>query len=140
MVKAAERWVKKQIERARVATEDYKEGVQNPERDPIKAALDANEKRIKKLQESIAKKTWESKMSKLTLADWQEPTLKKGVDRFGPGVEAAEEKIRKFVSSWRPKLEAIQNAVRAMPDVTDADREKRMLENLRRLKAAKGTW
>jgi mevalonate kinase len=139
MVVPADRWVKKQVERARVATDEYKLGVANPDRDPIKAALDANAKRIAKLQDSIAKKTWETKMSKLTIEDWRTPASTKGADRFASGVESARPKIEKFVTSWQPKLAAIQAAVRALPEVTDADREKRMIENLRRLKAAKGT-
>jgi len=140
LVKKLERWVRKQIERAAVAGPEYEEGVKDPERNPIEAALAANEKRIAKLRESIEKKTWEAKMAKLTIEDWRKPTLEKGVRRFPEGIRVAEPKIRDFVSKWRPILEGIQAAVRAMPDVTDADREARMLENLRRLKEAKGTW
>jgi len=138
MVKAAERWVSKQIARAAVATEDFKAGVEAPDRDPIKAALDASAKRAAKVRESLEKKTWEAAMRKVSVDEWKKATLEKGADRFARGIEFAEPKIRKFVAAFQPKLQEIQNAVRALPDVTDADREKRMLENLRRLKALKG--
>uniref|UniRef100_A0A6H1ZX97 Uncharacterized protein n=1 Tax=viral metagenome TaxID=1070528 RepID=A0A6H1ZX97_9ZZZZ len=140
MVKAAERWAKKQIERARVAGPEYEEGVKAPERDPIKAAIAANEKRVANLQRSITDRTWEKTMGKLTMADWQEPTLAKGVARFPAGVEAAEKKITNFVTKFRPLLDGIQSRVRAMPQATDAQREARVLENLRSLKKAKGAW
>jgi len=140
LVKAPERWVAKQIARVEVSEPEYRAGVSAPDRDPIKAALAANDKRIARLRESIEKKTWEEVMGKLTLADWQRPTLEKGAARFVPGVRFAEPKIRDFVTKWQPILSSIQEAIRAMPEVTDADREKRMIENLRRLKAAKGTW
>ena len=138
-IKPAEKWIKKQITRAAGATEDFKDGVRNCAVDPPALALKANAKRIANLQASIAKKTWETKMAKISKADWQAPTLEKS-DRFASGVAAAEPKIRKFVTAFRPKLEAIQSAVNAMPDVTEAQREARVIENLRRMRAAKGTW
>jgi len=140
MVKKAERWNKKQIDRAAVAEDEYKAGIADPDRNPIDAALAAAEKRTARVKESLEKKTWEAAMKKLTIEDWRKPALAKGPARFIEGVKFAEPKIRDFVAKWRPILEEIQAAVRAMPEVTDADREKRMIENLRRLKKAKGTW
>ena len=140
MVKAIDRIVPKQIERAQAAAPDYKAGVMAPARDPIAAARAANAKRIANLQKSLTNKTWENTMAKLTMADWQGPASTKGADRFGPGVAAAEAKIRAFWSKWHPILSGVQTAVRAMPETTDSQREARMLANLRGLKAKKGTW
>jgi hypothetical protein len=138
-VKNIDRWVAKQIERASAATEDFREGVRNCDVDPPRLALAANDKRIQKLKESITKKTWENSMSKVTKQDWLEPTLAKA-DRFSDGVSKAEPKIRRFVQGFRPHLEQIQKAVQTMPDITEQQREQRMLENLRRLRQAKGKW
>jgi len=140
MVKPIERIVPKLIESARVADKDYRWGVEHPERNPIEAALAANDKRIARIKESLDKKTWEKKMEKLTIEDWRKPALEKGVGRFPEGIEVARPKIDKFWRGWHPILSGIQSAVRALPEITDADREKRMIENLRRLKAAKATW
>ncbi|MHA2064613.1 MAG: hypothetical protein ACXABY_09560 [Candidatus Thorarchaeota archaeon] len=133
-------WTDKLISRASVATEDYKAGIADPDRDPILAALEANKKRIANLQKSIADKTWEKTMGKLSQADWQKGAEDKGVDRYGPGVEKSRAKIADFVNKFRPQLEGIQRSVRSMPQETDSQREARMLANLRALKKAKGSW
>jgi len=140
MVKAVARWVEKQIGRATIAGPEYEAGIKAPQRNPIEAALAANAKRIARLKDSIEKKTWETTMGKLTLKDWQDPALAKGVERFPRGVELAKPKIERFVTKWQPILSGIQDEVRAMPEETDAQREARMLKNLRALKKAKGTW
>ena len=140
MVKSPGKISEKQIRRATGATDDYREGVKNPEKDPIKAALDKNDKRVAAIQDSIAKKTWEKTMGSLSMSDWQEPAMTKGADRYAGGVDAAKDKIDSFWNAWTPKLEAIQNEINNMPDKTEADRERKMIENMKKLKAAKGTW
>lgn len=140
MVKKSEDWLDKQLARVRVSTEDYKKGIMAPERDPIAAALAANDKRKEGIRRSLEDETWEKTMRTLTKEDWSKPALTLGAARFVPGVEAKKDKINKFITAWRPILEGVQADVRAMPEVTDADREGRMLENLRAMKTKKGTW
>jgi len=140
MVKKAEDWLDKQLARVRVSTEDYKKGIMAPERDPIAAALAANDKRKEGIRRSLEDEPWEKTMKTLTKEDWAKPALTLGAARFVPGVEAKKDKINKFISSWRPILEGVQSDIRAMPEVTDADREGRMLENVRKMKAKKGAW
>lgn len=140
MVKNPSQISEKQIRRASGATDDYRTGVQNPEKDPIKAALEKNDKRIARLQESIQKKTWEQTMAKKTMSEWQEAAAGKGADRFASGVEQASDKINDFWTKWTPRLNAIQQSVNSMPDKTDSDRERKMIENMKKLKDAKGSW
>jgi hypothetical protein len=56
------------------------------------------------------------------------------------GVTKREKKVDKFVRAWQPVLSDHVSTIDALPDVTDADRENRMLENLRGLKTKKGAW
>lgn len=140
MVKNTTDWLNKQMARVRVSTEDYKKGVQNPARDPIAAALAANAKRIEGIRKSIEDQTWENTMKTLSVEDWKKPALELGAARFVPGVEAKKDKIAKFIGAWGPILQNVQNGVRGMAEVTDADRENRMLANLRGMKAKKGDW
>jgi hypothetical protein len=133
-------WTNKLIDRAGAATGDYEEGIEDPDRDPIQAALEANSKRIQRIQESIKNKTWEKTMSKLSQEDWKKGVRDKGVQRYAAGVEGARAKIAEFVAKFRPQLEGIQRSVRALPQDTPQQREQRMLANLRALKKAKGSW
>ena len=137
MVKPVDLWVKKQIARVSVALDDYKAGVSAVTEAPTVKAAEKKDKYVAGVQAKAD--FWEKRLRAVPLDEWKKATLEKA-DRFADGVAKAEDKIRKFVSAWQPILAEIQRAVHAMPDRTDADRERRMIENLRRLKRAKGTW
>ncbi len=137
MVKSIERWVKKQIERVSVAGDEFKAGIESVTEAPTLKAVEKKDKWLNNIKKSAD--FWEKRLRAVSLDEWKKRTLDKA-DRFSDGVAKAEDKIRKFVSNWQPILKSIQEAVRSLPDTTDADREKRMIENLRRLKKAKGTW
>jgi len=137
MVKPVERWIKKQIERVRVAGDEYRAGVEAVTEAPTVKAAEKREKWLANIQAQA--EYWERRLRGISLDEWKKATLAKA-DRFADGVAKAEDKIRAFVSAWAPILADIQRAVKALPDRTPADRERRMIENLRRLRAAKGTW
>lgn len=139
-VKSPERWLDKQLARVRVAADDYKAGVEAVTINPAELALAANAKRIKRLQDSIAAKTWEKRMAKVSLDDWKKKALALGADRFIPGVEANVDKIEAFIRGFQPKLEGLTSSVKAMPDTTDAERDARVLAMIRGLRKLKGTW
>jgi len=140
MVKSPENWINKQLARVRVAGEDYKNGVQAVTENPATKALAANAKRIKKIQDSITAKTWEKKMQKVSLEDWKKKAATVGADRFIPGVEANVDKIESFVRAFQPKLENLTAQVKAMPDTTEAERDARVLAQVRGLRKLKGSW
>jgi len=140
MVKSAEKWVEKQLARVRVAGGDFKDGVNAVTESPAAKALAANAKRVAKLQESIAKKTWEAKMSKVSLEDWKSKASTIGADRFISGVEANVDKIEKFVRSFQPKLSSLAASVNAMPETSEAERDNRVLAMVRGLRKLKGQW
>lgn len=137
MVKPVDRWVRKQIDRVSVAGDDYKAGVESVTEAPTVKAAAKKDKYLENVRAKVD--YWEKRLRAVSLDEWKKATLEKA-DRFADGVAKAEDKIRAFVSAWQPILAEIQRAVRALPDRTDADREKRMIENVRRLKKAKGTW
>ena len=140
MVKTAEKWVEKQLARVRVAGGDFKDGVLAVTENPAAKALAANAKRVAKIQESIAKKTWETKMSKVSLEDWKGKASTVGADRFISGVEANVDKIEKFVRGFQPKLSSLAASVNSMPETSEAERDNRVLAMVRGLRKLKGQW
>ncbi|GAI66224.1 unnamed protein product [marine sediment metagenome] len=140
MVKSPERWLDKQLARVRVAEGDFRAGVEAVTENPAAKALAANAKRIKKLQDSIANKTWEKRMAKVSLDDWKKKAAGIGADRFISGVEANVDKIENFIRAFQPKLESLTTSVKAMPDTTEAERDSRVLAMVRGLRKLKGTW
>jgi len=125
-VKDATRWAEQQIKNAKDAADDWLSGVKNPSRNPIEAALAANDKRIDRLNESIKNKKWEKNLGRATLADITTVCDKLGSSVFSAGVEARTMKINKRVGELQPLAQDVSNTIQAMPDKTDADREKRL--------------
>lgn len=84
----AEKWGR----RLKGSTEDIKRGIQRVKVAPGIMAAKQKELMKQKLIESIDNGTWEANVSKVTLQEWQEKILEKGVGRIGAGVDAAQAK------------------------------------------------
>jgi len=126
-VKSADRWAKEQITGATAAATDWETNVKNPSRNPIEAALAANDKRVDRLKKSIDEKKWEKNLGKVTQADINAVVEKLGSSVFSNGVEARTAKINKRVSELQPLAQSVSDTIQAMSDKTDGDREKRLL-------------
>ena len=126
-VKSPDRWAKQQIEGAEAAGDAWLEGVENPSRDPIEAALAANEKRIDRLMQSIKDKKYEKNLAKSSHAEIVEVARKVGTGAYTGGVRARETKIGRIVRELHPLVQAASDTIQGMPDKTDAQREARLV-------------
>ncbi len=126
-VKSADRWARQQIDNAVAAADDWLDGVKNPSRNPIEAALDKEKKWEDRLTQAIKDKKWSKNLKKVTQADIIEVAEKVGSAGYSAGVSARESKIKKRVGELQPLVQEVSNAIQAMPDGTDAEREKRLL-------------
>jgi len=124
---SAEEWAEKQTKRASDAAADWEAHVQKPRRDPIKAAIAAAEKRANKLRESLDQKKWEKAMAKVDEDLMYEIIRKRGASAFRAGIEDRKAKVEARVKELQPMVAALAASIDAMPDATDADREKRLL-------------
>lgn len=136
----ADKIAKKMVDNASRSTEAYKDGVLSPKRGPASSALAAADKRAEAVRKAEENRTWEKSMSTVTDQYVSQRAAEVGAPRYASGVTAAKPKIEKFWRSWHPILESIEAEVQAMPDTSDADREARMIANLRAMKAKKGDW
>ncbi len=136
---SADQWAAKLATRAGNAGQDWLTGVQNPSRDPVKAAIAAEAKWKAKTQEAINKGTWAKKMAKVTAADIIATATKVGTQAYTNGIAARTDKIAAAGARILPQIYKVADTVAAMPDVTDADRDARMLANVKGLRAIKGT-
>jgi hypothetical protein len=65
-VKSPDRWAKQQIENAVSAAGDWLDGVKNPSRNPIEAALDKKDKWVDRLTTAIKDGKWEKNLKKVS--------------------------------------------------------------------------
>jgi hypothetical protein len=122
-----EKWTEKLIKRATAAADDWLAGIKNPSRDPVKAAIEADDKWKDKIQQAIKEDRRKKALEKVSHADIVATVDKLGTRVFTDGIAARENKIVKVVKELQPLVQAVSDTIQSMPDKTDADREKRLL-------------
>jgi len=126
-VKSADRWATQQVKNAQDAADDWLDGVKNPSRNPIEAAIAAKDKWEDRLKQAIADKKYEKGLAKSSPAEIIDIATKVGSGAYSTGVGARENKIKRVVNELQPLVQSASDTIQAMPDKTDADREKRLL-------------
>lgn len=138
-LKTPEQWVGKQIRNLEsVGEANYRLGVATPKKDPIQAGIAAQGKYENEMKKPEVLKRRETELRKTNIDEWVVIAETRGARNIVSGVTDRRFKVERFVGRYQPKLLEHLRRVDAMPDVTDADRERRMTENLRGLKGLKG--
>lgn len=121
------------------ATKAYEAGIQGVDQSPMEAAAAKADKYVQGVQDSVSSGKYQQNLRAVSLPDWKNAAITKGSRRITDGVNAAMPKMQQVMSQLLPQIEQIQAAVKAMPDTTEADREARMVENMRRMRAIRIT-
>lgn len=113
----AEKWGR----RLSAASADITAGVERVTESPCKKAAAA----IPKLRQNLLKAIDSGKMARrlnaVTVEEWKEKMLSKGVGRIPAGVEAASGKMADFGRQLLPHIDAGKAAIARLPDVTLED-------------------
>ena len=128
-----------QIKGVQAKTGKYQTNVQKATTSFKTAALAANDKRINNLRASLDLGTWERAMNSVDENEAIAVAAKSG-NALAEGVSKRRNKILRFHQKFGPIRDGIASAIRAMPQGTEADRNARVLENLSRMRASKGSW
>jgi len=112
----------KLVRRLQAATPDITRGIQRVTEAPgIKAAA-AAETMIARLMEVVNSGEWAAAVSAVTLQDWKDAAINKGVPRIAAGIAAAEPKIVRFMTQLLPEVDRVKAMTDAMPNLTLEDR------------------
>lgn len=134
-----EEWKNRQINTLKaVGRSNYLAGVASPKADPIARGIATEDKYAAETRKAIDAGRRKAALEKTDMAEWYRYASTLGADKLVDGVVKREAKVSKFVSAFQPLLVSHLAKVDALAEETDADREARMLENLRGLKALKG--
>lgn len=132
-------WVEKQIKTMEaVGRDNYLRGIKHPKKDPIKAGIEAQPKYEAKMKDPKVLARRKTQLQKTNMDEWAVMAETLGADKLVDGVVKRKYKVERFVAKFQPLLKAHLAKIDAMPDVTAADREARMLENKRGLEKLKG--
>jgi len=132
-------WVKRQIDTLKsVGRTNYLAGIKAPKKDPIKAGIDAQKKYENEMKKDEVLKRRAEQLAKTNMDEWTAMAETLGADKLVDGVTKRQYKVERFVTKFQPLLKSHLSKIDAMSVETDSDRENKMLENLRGLKALKG--
>lgn len=134
-----EEWKNRQINTLKaVGRTNYIEGIKSPKADPIARGIETEKKFAAEMRKAIDSEARKKGLEKSSMAEWYLYSSTLGADKLVDGVTKREAKVKKFIDSFQPMLTTHLDKIDALPEETDSDRENRMLENLRGLKALKG--
>jgi hypothetical protein len=85
------------------------------------------DKMLQNLTASVLSGKWAANVSAVTLQQWKDAMLTKGVQRYGAGVAAAQPKMQAFMGKLLPYLAGIQTQLASMPDLTLQDNINRVI-------------
>jgi len=125
------------LRNAQNAGQDWLDGVKNPARDPKQAALKAAGKWKNNTQKAIANDSYTKGVQGIDVAQMQATAEKIGPAGYVNGIMARQDKIAAAINVLAPKVNALSSRIQAMPQDTDQQREARMLENLKGMRALK---
>jgi len=124
---SADTWGKRYASHAANAATDWEERTLTPSRDPIAAAIRANQKRIDRFQQSEKDGKWLGTMKKRTVNDFFEGVQASARNHgYENGIAGKLPKANRRFAELQPLVSALKDTIQAMPDGTDAQREERL--------------
>lgn len=99
-----QRWV----QRASVATDDYKAGINNPQTDWQSATLAAAPVQAAAVQKAISEQRYAKGVAAAGNERWKRKAATKGAERFASGVAEAEADYEKAVAPYIQTIESTQ--------------------------------
>ena len=130
----AEKWAR----RLKGSAEDIRNGVENVTTAPGQAAAAAQERMLQNLIESIQSGRWADAVKSVSLEEWKDSVLRKGLQRLAAGVDAAEQKQAEMARRLLAAVDAAAAKVHAMPKGTIEDSVNRSATFIREMHKAKG--
>lgn len=98
------------------STERITQGVQGVNTAPGQAAARNADLWLQRVMAS--KDKWRSRVSSVSLQDWQQSMIQKGIPRIAQGAQANAPKVQAFMQEFLPYVDNVANQVRQMPKGT----------------------
>jgi hypothetical protein len=122
----------KHAARLKASTGEIQRQVQNVTTAPGIQAAKKADKMLSNITAAVQSGRWGRRVSAVSLSDWQQSMITKGIPRIASGIDAAAPKVEAFFTAFFPHLEKIEAEVKGMPDLTLEDNINRMVHAVRR--------
>lgn len=111
----------KHARRLKAAVPDIQRGVDRITDNPCEAAARKQDKMLANITDSITNGKWARNLRRVSLSDWKEKMVTKGIPRIATGIDGAAAKTIAFAEDLLPHVDAGVNKVKAMPDLSIED-------------------
>lgn len=128
-----EEFAEKHNRRLKAALPDMEAGIKKVSEAPTVKAAQKQEKMKQRLVQAIDSGVWANRLKAVTLEEWKEKAVSKGVARVSAGIDAAKDKVRDFASQLLPAVDAARAKIANMPDITIEDSINRMATYIREM-------
>lgn len=125
------------MQRASAAGERMKAGVQAVTENPAEKAAAAAPQWLAGVQRAAAEGSFEAGLRKVSLSDWKQKMLNKGVPNMATGVREALPDMTKFLAEFLPFAGQVSDEIKAMPKGTKEDSRARMLAAFEKMSSFK---
>ena len=113
--------------RSQAAEQDYADGVAKTDKDPTALAIAAGPRLLANFTAAFNSGKWANGLRRAGKQGWQNAVASKGKANYSTGVAAATSKVEQAFASLLAFESTLQQQVQSMANVTDNDREQRML-------------
>jgi len=124
--RALEKW------KARMAASaaEAKEGVNAVTTAPAQQAIQAKDKYIANVNRAFNEGRYESGLNGVTLQDWQQAMLTKGIPNMAAGAQKISPRAQRNLQDVIAFAQQVSQQIQSMPNVTEQDADARMLANV----------
>ena len=135
----AQEYVDKQARNLKNSTEDIRRGISRVTEAPGAAAVRKQDKMLNNVPDAINSGLWAKKTAAVSVQDWKESAINKGVNRIASGIDAAKGKNLPKAERLLAAVDRAAGAANALPSDTLDDSIRRMETFVRRMHDSKGS-
>lgn len=108
-------WAEKQGTRLKAALPEMQAGIERVTEAPGIAAAKAKDKMRQNLLKKLDDGTWEKNVAKVTVSEWKDAIITKGLPRIASGIDGARAKVTKFADQFGKHIDTAAATIDAMP-------------------------
>lgn len=119
------------------STESIKSGVMDVTVSPTETAAARPEAYVAGVQRAVENRKWQEGLRRVTLGQWQDAMIDKGIARIGQGATKALPKVEGFMAQLLPYAENLSRKIKSMPKGTLEDSKARAVAAIEGMAAFK---
>lgn len=116
-----EEFAEKHARRLKGSIEDIRSGVSKVTESPTAKAAKKQDKMLAGVQAAVTSGKWAQRLNAVSLDEWKQKTLDKGLGRIASGIDGAHDKVVAFANQLLPFESGLKDQISKMPDLTLED-------------------